>query len=514
MRHSRLVFCVCFGSVSLACGNSASDSAPAGGAAVESATSGGASGNTAANAVVSGGTAPSVVTEAEAGEGGSDTPTIAVSADGEVTSIVTSPLALTPSFSTSIHDYYVRCVAGDNALTVTTADANGMNAQDLNLIPDQAVTVDDQYWIRCLPPDFPVITVKQPGTPTPGYYLVNSATYGVVFDTDGVPVWYARGSAVLNLDSPAPNTLSFMPNYAPDVGNDSTAPFQIRSLTSNLVTSVASPSGQTDVHEFRSLANGDYLLFTAPMTTGVDLTGLQSYGTNETMLDCEVEELSPSGALVWSWLASDHVDPVRESLEPAGTTAGTTAVVDVFHCNSIEVDASGNLLISMRHANAVFYIDRSSGQIQWKLGGSAYNKDGASLITVQGDAETTFTMQHDARFQSNGNVSLFDDHGAGTGVARGMEYAIDHDTGVATPVFQFLGTAASSYEGSFRRYADGESVIGWGYVPTDPRILTEIDATGRDVFDIAFSAGNVSYRAVKVPLSQLDIDLMRRATGK
>jgi hypothetical protein len=123
-------------------------------------------------------------------------------------------------------------------------------------------------------------------------------------------------------------------------------------------------------------------------------------------------------------------------------------------------------------------------------------------------------MQHDARFLPNGDISLFDDHGANSGgVARGVEYRIDFDSNTAGVEFQFLGTAQSGFEGSFRRYADGHSVIGWGYIASDPRVLTEIDENGQDVFDIALG-GTASYRAIKVPVSQLDVDVLRATTAK
>ena len=189
------------------------------------------------------------------------------------------------------------------------------------------------------------------------------------------------------------------------------------------------------------------------------------------------------------------------------------SVVDPFHCNSIDVDSSGNLLLSSRHANALFYIDRATGTVLWKVGGSAYNKDGATHVQIVDDPEVAFNLQHDARFLPNGDITVFDDHGATTGVARGVEYAIDHQANVATVAFQFVGSAQSQYEGSFRRYPDGESVISWGSIPTDSRILTEINANGQDVLDMAFD-DQVSYRAVKVPLSQLDIGLLRARTAK
>jgi len=109
---------------------------------------------------------------------------------------------------------------------------------------------------------------------------------------------------------------------------------------------------------------------------------------------------------------------------------------------------------------------------------------------------------------------MFDDHGATPGVARGVEYTLDFDAGTASVAFQYLGTAQSAYEGSFRRGADGESVIGWGYVPTDPRVLTEINAAGADVLDVAFVDAGPSYRSIKVPLSQLDVGVLRATTAK
>jgi hypothetical protein len=95
-----------------------------------------------------------------------------------------------------------------------------------------------------------------------------------------------------------------------------------------------------------------------------------------------------------------------------------------------------------------------------------------------------------------------------------VEYAIDPSSGAATVAFQFLGTVRSQYEGSFRRYDDGESVIGWGGSPPDPRVVTEVDANGNDVLDISFTPQAAPYRAVKVPIGTLDIGMMRLTAAK
>jgi hypothetical protein len=425
--------------------------------------------------------------------------------DAGILGIELSPLALVPSFSTAISDYYVRCASPSNALTVTVVDSSGTQTTPINALPDQEISVWGKYWIRCLPPDFPPITVTRTtadGGPTPGFYRLNNATYAIVLDTNGTPVWYTRGAAVSNVDSVVPNTISFAPSDTGAFGTDPTQHFEIDALETLTTTTVMAVGSPTDVHEFQLLPNGDHLLFTYPVVSTVDLTALGSFASGVTsIVDCEVQEVAPSGALVWSWFGSQHI-ALSESL-------------DVFHCNAIDVDATGNLLISSRYANAVFYVDRTTGTILWKLGGTVANKDGAAYVPIVGDSQTTFNMQHDARFRPNGGVSLFDDHGetAGSGVSRGVEHSIDQDAGTAAVAFQFLGIAQSNREGSFRRYADGESVIGWGHIATDPRVVTEIDPNGNDVLDIAFG-GTESYRAVKVPVSDLDIAVLRATTAK
>ncbi len=321
---------------------------------------------------------------------------------------------------------------------------------------------------------------------------------------------------VTNVDSLTKNAISFMPDESGPFGTNAVQHYEIHALDTLTTTTVMTVGSPTDAHEFQLLPNGDHLLLTYPVENGVDLSSLGSFASGlSSIVDCEIQEIDPSGSMVWSWLATQHI-AIGESLEATKATVNGTALIDVYHCNSIDVDGTrSNLLISSRYANALYYIDRTTGKILWKLGGSAANKDGAQCLQVVGDPLATFNMQHDARFRPNGNVTLFDDHGrfADAGVARGVEYALDPDAGTATVAFQFLGTAESNREGSFRRYSDGENVIGWGYIATDPRIVTEVDSTGRDVLDVAFG-GTESYRAIKVPVSELDIALLRSTTAK
>ena len=199
-------------------------------------------------------------------------------------------------------------------------------------------------------------------------------------------------------------------------------------------------------------------------------------------------------------------------------------LVETFHCNSIDVDpANGNLLVSARGTDSVFYIDRSTGKILWKMGGSRYTKDNATHVPVT----DPFYRQHDARLQpgwvhtcsgDKGQISMFDDHTARPGPARGVVYEVTVDfadgggvpdcgtAGDAGPTgasvaWQYAGSVSSSFYGSLRILPDGRRVIGWGLRNSDPLTFTELDVDGSDLLDFTIDPNvtNASYRAPQGP---------------
>jgi hypothetical protein len=257
--------------------------------------------------------------------------------------------------------------------------------------------------------------------------------------------------------------------------------------------------------------------------------------------------MDPSGALVWVWVGLDHMDPVQESVFPAftfDTVPDGGKVIDPFHCNSIDIDGmNGNLLISARSMDSVFYIERSTGKVLWKMGGSPFTKDNAAFVPVA----DPFHRQHDARFQSgwtptcyggSGPISMFDDESAEPHVARAVVYdvhvgpreggtdadctavadagnAADAAPTRATISWQYAGTVNSVYMGSFRILADGSRVIDWGLRNSDGSTFTEVDVDGHDLLDFTFdpAVGNSSYRTIKVPITAFDLSVLRSTAG-
>ena len=450
-----------------------------------------------------------------------------------------SPSSLRPAFDPTVHDYVIPCAAGTNTISLEFDADPGITAEllspskapvssgplDIQLLPDQAAVIQiadatgaaQEYWIRCLPPDVPTITVTDhplSGAPSSGWYLIadtlvptDQSGFAMIVDAHGTPVWYRRAPiGVVDVDRDADNVVVFSREMSTTGGQ-----FEIDNLAAGTSQFLGAVNAPTDHHEFQQLPNGHRFLIADPSTPGIDLTGLGGYGPGTTVTDCLIQEFDQTGALVWQWKASDHIDPAKES-SPA-FVAGQT-VVDAFHCNSVDVDGSGNLIVSARNMNSVFYLSKSDGHMGWKMGGSRYNKDGARFIQIVNDPQTAFYGQHDVRFQSNGDISLFDDHTGMPGVARGVVYTLDMNAGTAQVTWQYLGSASSAAMGSFRRYSDGSSVIGWGMVSQGPaRILTEVNASGQPLLELFFAAGQSSYRALKYPLSAFDANLLRAFAG-
>ena len=453
-----------------------------------------------------------------------------------LSNITTTPASLSPNFSTSTNDYVVACQAGTSTLTlqltaasgtITVAGTTGAQVSTLvTLAESQAAIVmapnpanpsgpPTQYWVRCLPHDFPKIQVAKPGSPTPGYYLYGNATaaagisspYNMILNGNGTPVWFQKPSA-------GPLGLQLLPNDTLAYAAGILSPFSLLQLDSQTTQVVSAPIGPTDAHELLQESNGDRIVLGQPDTTGVDLTALGK-GTNQTIADCVIEELDPTGNLLWSWKASDHIAPneTRPALLDTTTVLGET-VYGPYHCNSVDVDPTGTqVLLSARADSAVYDINKATGKITWKLGGIGTNPDNPQVLTIQNDPETTIAGQHDARFQPNGDVSLFDDHTTLTGAARGVEYAINTTAGTATLDFQYVDPdgLASSATGSFRRYSDGTSIVGWGLHPASG--FTEIDSAGNVLFTVTFPNNEAGYRSIKVPTSALSLSLLRNTTG-
>jgi hypothetical protein len=518
---------------------------------------------------------------------------------------VGAPYGLIPAFSPTTTDYVFHCNAGTNRVTLTLSGngspiavgtsqqrspASGTSVSvSLSLVPNEAVVVyapdpanapaSTQYWIRCLPPDFPAIQVNAAGpsspTWTPGYYFTGNITssqgafYAMVLDGNGVPVWYqslgAAAGGAFNVQPLSNDTISWTPGLGPGVGTgaNGNAYTGFDLDTQSTIAPLPAAIFPTDLHELVPLPDGDRLMISTPVVrhdlkglgtglTANTATPIPASAADNTIVDCVVQEVTPSNAAAWSWDAADHIGNDEVNTVPASGVPdqgppwilddlnGTTAA-DLYHCNSAAIDQDpasptfGDVLVSMRHLDAVLLINPNTGDVIWKMGGTAPSagdpEEGqttpAKHLVITGDDESGICGQHDARFvptpkASVEDVSVFDNHTDCPGAARGVEFALDTvgDTATLDDQYKQPQGLPVSATGSFRRMPDansdigsGTSVIGWGITNTFSSGFTEVAANGNVLCDVRFPDGQSLYRAIKVDAAVVNLALLRQTAG-
>ena len=198
-----------------------------------------------------------------------------------------------------------------------------------------------------------------------------------------------------------------------------------------------------------------------------------------------IQEIDENKNVVFQWRSWDHfniVDAIYENL--------TAPTVDYVHGNAIEYDNDGNIMISSRHLNEITKINRSTGDIIWRIGG--VNNE----FTFVNDT-IPFHYQHHIRRIENGNVTLFDNGNFRTpSFSRAVEYTLDEVNKTATLVWQYRNTPDTygAFMGSVQRLRNGNTLIGWG--GTSP-MLTEVTPSGTKALEISLPPGVFSYRAYR-----------------
>ncbi len=240
-----------------------------------------------------------------------------------------SPLRVDPPFSSGIHDYAARCGSGGNFATLRLSAPSGHTIQyqgstaasfDIPVTlweneplvvratdPAAASGPPTEYWIRCLPRDFPAIEVTDPGTAPVGWYLTGintpatngapSGSYAMILNEHGTPVWYRSApTAATNTTLLPGNVIAYAPNLGPGFGTKPTGAYTLFDLDTHAVGSLPAPIQPTDPHELLQLPNGHRMLIGTPIRSGYDLSVLGSaFASTHAIVDCLVEEVDAEG---------------------------------------------------------------------------------------------------------------------------------------------------------------------------------------------------------------------------
>jgi len=442
---------------------------------------------------------------------GSSTPAGAVSPDFSVT---TTP-ALVPAFNPAIYNYAIRCTGspttqvttvGTGSVAIGATTFPGPVSVNLPLVAGQDVQITNggtSYYIRCLPSDFPQYTASVTGTPQQANgYLLTLAPYAIVFDTDGVPVWWykdANPTSPIDAKFLDPSTISW--------AEGGIAKYVLRGLDGSLKAIVGGGPVPLDFHDLQLLPDGDYLGIQdvtrncpSDPTQCVDLSSWgATYSSQATILDDDIVEVTPANQVVWRWSVADHINVADADVN------WHNQFPDVIHMNSILYDGNGGIIFSARHLDAVYRIDMTTGDLTWKLGGSPEPES----LSVVGDqyldaGGQLFSGQHYARIAPDGSLTVHDNGTRASRAPRALDFNIDTATDTATEVQQVTDSRVTYAAccGSAELLAGGDWVMSWG----DNDEMTELNSQGVPQLTITYP-GTFSYREADVPVT---VDALRQ----
>ncbi len=433
---------------------------------------------------------------------------------------------LSPTFGPNVHDYVVRCknrpvtvrghTSGDWEMAVDEgAFRSGNFSEVVPLSAGRAVTITVRqvgspqryrYYARCLPKSFPTYTFTRYRPVSPQYFSVDrgfacgTGCYGIIFNNHGVPIWWYHGRTWATRVLPNGNILWFERNRSP-------SRWATHGLNGARVRTLNSVGWWPDSHDLQLLGNGNHLVGGYVEQEHVD-TSAYGGSRDATVINTELQEVDPQGGLIWRWKSQHHIARAETGhhwprvIQEPGPRDG----YDILHWNSIE-RAGNSVIASFRHLDAVYKIDKSTGQIVWKLGGTRTPRS----LTVRNDPRAyTFGAQHDARLLPDGTITVFDNRTyLGHQRPRAVRFRIDEQARTATLLQSITDPAASSSRccGSARRLANGHWLIYWGGGGPS-NLIGGYRPGGQRTFSLSMG-GN--YRAEPVPVGVLSAQDLRQA---
>lgn len=206
--------------------------------------------------------------------------------------------------------------------------------------------------------------------------------------------------------------------------------------------------------------------------------------------------------VIWTWDAFAHLDVKRKATlneTCSGCAALAKAANDWTHTNSVEQTPDGNLLISVRNQDFIYKIAYENGEgdghVLWKLG-----KGGDFQLNVS-DPTAWFSHQHDARYASGDEITLYDDGNVRQAAdpkahSRGQSIRIDEERMTAELILNADLGVFSSALGSAQKLPGGDYVFLSGFLAGNTSQTTEVDGDGRIVYRL--TTGSQQYRSFRM----------------
>jgi hypothetical protein len=379
----------------------------------------------------------------------------------------------------------------DKSYTINMTNELGILKNRLRVKNEKQMSHNNFSVTDTLPEDLPNVCVTVSNDPADGYIFIApwyfrgsffDPNYLMIVDNYGTPIYYKRNEVLaLDFKLHSNGILTYH-----DRG--SRAVFGLDSSYSIVDTFKCGNGYLTDFHDVQLLANGHYLILGQDYQTVRMDTVVQGGDSAATVIGLIVQEKDENHNIVFQWRSWDHF-LITDASDKIDLTAHT---IDYVHGNSVELDYDGNLIISCRNMNEVTKIDRSSGELIWRMGGK--KNQFQFLNDPRG-----FTSQHDARRIENGNITIFDNGNLSTPrYSSSLEYILNDVDRTLTPTWNYSDNNYHSWSmGNSQRLDNGRTFIGWGsnFNPA----ATEVEYDGTKTFEIRLDSFFYNYRAFRFP---------------
>ena len=479
-----------------------------------------------------------------------------------------------PPFDPGIRHYAVRCAAGtelrvtaqarsgDARLTLRRADPADERASigsldvlvGVNGDRDIAIEVSDRsvvttYYVHCIPPDFPHITIEQrteavtdglllmtPHVLEPTRFFVGLDpfihSYLAIVDNHGVPRWVrpAAGLGVRNLRRYADGRYSHS-EWDPDGGGERAV---ILDRALERIGTAKARLQNTGGHDFLITENGNYLFMShEPAVRDLRVFGDRCFddplaGTGgprpctatEQTQDSVIQEVTPAGAVVFTWNSWDHL-----KISDCGIYFPLPMNYAII--NALHLTGDGDIVASFRGCNQVLMIDRPTGDVVWQLGGTAPTRSAATeYLRLTDDPAGEFCGQHTPTITGTGSLLMFDNGSRCRGLRKNEEpfsRVVEYDLSTAgearlereyripgDDLDDPLGRGHVEAAGAVVALASGNWLISGGLVPGFAAL--EVDAAGNVVFRMRIAADDAgrpffSYRVYRERETDIDLPL-------
>ncbi len=336
--------------------------------------------------------------------------------------------------------------------------------------------------------DYPSLTVTVNKNPSPDHLFLGPSRTGtgighlMILDNELIPLFYKEvrdGLFDFKLQPNGKLTYNIYPVYSYRIDN-----------WGNIDKRYLTPQEfALDVHDLQVIEDGSYYVFGRDHIT-IDMSQYVPDGDTAAILVAHtIHHMDADDNELWRWHSIDHY----EILDVDDAIDLTNHTIDWTHCNSMEIDSDGNLIISTRNFNEITKISRQTGEIIWRLGGE---KNQFQFINdIRG-----FRRQHNARVLSNGNLALFDNgHMLIPQYSSYVEYEIDEQNFTATLIRRYSrnGTIFSHTRGSVQELSNGNILISWDHLQNP--FVSEINPEDSTEYEVRYDSYFYQYRAYKFP---------------